>query len=48
MTPKFTALALRRIAEVTSPSETPKTWLATSVWMSSSRSKAAIMDSSCE
>ena len=28
----------------TSPSGTPKTWLATSVWMSSSRSKAAHID----
>ena len=44
MTPKFTALALRRMADVTSPSGTPKTWLATSVWMSSSRSNAAHID----
>ena len=44
MTPKLTALALRRWAEVTSPSGTPKTWLATWVWMSSSRSKAAHID----
>jgi hypothetical protein len=51
MTPKFTAFALRRWADVTSvtsSSGTPNTWLATSVWMSSSRSNAAHIDASFE
>ena len=46
--PKFTAFAARRIWEVTSPTGTPKTWAAVTVWKSSPVRKASIMCSSPE
>ena len=44
--PKFTALATRRIAEVTSAGDTPQTAAAVRAWMSSPAAKACCIDSS--